>query len=110
MKAHLRFVRLGDWLIGYCLSAFVVLAGALGGRIFLKPDARRPNPTESLLESFVHWDATYYREIEDCDEHHGTRTVLAPLQRPDGILRRKSCIWEHQTHPRQLKLGSSTKS
>lgn len=68
-KSSWRF----DWLICYAGSTLVVLGGVAFGRAFVTPAPRFGGTFEPFLQSFVHWDATYYRAIAQSGYRHDPR-------------------------------------
>jgi hypothetical protein len=54
-----------DWVAGWLGGLGIVLAGIVLGRGFLTMHRRHHVPDEPFLASFVHWDATYYRNIAE---------------------------------------------
>lgn len=58
-----KFAQRGDWLIAYAAGTLVVMLGVVFGRAFVMPAPRHPAAAEAFLDSLVHWDATYYRDI-----------------------------------------------
>lgn len=62
-----------DWLVCYVGSTLVVFGGVAFGRAFVTPGPSFAGTAESFYQSFVHWDATYYRAIAVSCYHYDPR-------------------------------------
>ena len=63
MSSTKVLLRDWGWAIYFGGGLAAVLAGVVWGRFWLEPGSGQTFDGETVIESFIHWDAGYYWEI-----------------------------------------------